>query len=103
MHPRRKNKGTMAGTILVTLIIFSSIFGIVFTFLTIRNKERLVLIENGADAKLFNSEKKCSFGQFVLDLVLLAIGMGIGVLVGEMFHHNGMEDSGTSISCIFLF
>ncbi len=93
----------MAETILVTLIIFSSIFGIIFTFLTTRNKERLALIENGADAKLFNSGKKYSFGQFILNLALLAIGVGIGVLVGAMFHHNGMEDSVAFTSCIFIF
>lgn len=93
----------MAETILVTLIIFSSIFGVIFTFLTTRNKERLALIENGADAKLFNSGKKYSFGQFILNLALLAIGVGVGVLVGAMLGNGGMEDDVAFSSCIFIF
>ncbi|WP_339879777.1 DUF6249 domain-containing protein [uncultured Algoriphagus sp.] len=93
----------MAETILVVLIIFSCIFGVIFTFLTTRNKERLALIENGADAKLFNSGKKYSFGQFILNLALLAIGVGVGVLVGALFRNNGMEDGVAFSACIFIF
>ncbi|SFT66331.1 hypothetical protein SAMN04489724_1476 [Algoriphagus locisalis] len=93
----------MAETILVTLIIFSSIFGVIYIFLTTRNKERLALIENGADAKLFNSGKKYSFGQFILNIALLAIGIGVGVLVGTMFYSGGMEESVAYTSCIFIF
>ncbi|MEP0713546.1 MAG: DUF6249 domain-containing protein [Algoriphagus sp.] len=93
----------MAETILVVLIIFSSIFGVIFTFLTTRNKERLALIENGADAKLFNSGQKYSFGQFILNLALLAIGVGVGVLVGALFTHGGLEDGVAYTSCIFIF
>ena len=103
LHPRRKNKQNMAETILVTLIIFSSIFGVIFTFLTTRNKERLALIENGADAKLFNSGKKYSFGHFILSIALLAIGVGAGILFGALLRQNGMEDEVAFSSCIFIF
>lgn len=93
----------MAETILVVLIIFSSIFGVIFTFLTTRNKERLALIENGADAKLFNSGKKYSFGQFILSISLLAIGVGAGILFGALFRQNGMDDGVAFSACIFIF
>jgi len=93
----------MAETILVTLIIFSSIFGVIYTFLTTRNKERLALIENGADAKLFNSGKRYSFGQLILSISLLAIGVGVGVLVGALFQQNGMEEGVAFTSCVFIF
>lgn len=93
----------MAETILITLIIFSSIFGIIFTFLSTRNKERLALIENGADAKLFNSGKKYSFGQFILNIALLAIGVGTGVLVGAMFINGGLDKGVAFSSCFFIF
>ena len=93
----------MAVTILVVLIIFSSIFGVIYTFLTTRNKERLALIENGADAKLFNSGQKFSFGEFVLNLALLAIGVGVGVLVGALFNQGGLEEGVAFTSCIFIF
>jgi Na+/H+-dicarboxylate symporter len=93
----------MASDILITLIVFSSLFGIVFVFLTTRNKERLALIDKGADAKLFNSGKKLSFGELVLNLALLAIGIGTGVLVGAMFEQNGMEEGVAFTSSIFIF
>lgn len=93
----------MASDILITLIVFSSLFGIVFVFLTTRNKERLALIDKGADAKLFNSGKKLSFGELVLNLALLAIGIGTGVLVGAMFEQGGMEEGVAFTSSIFIF
>lgn len=93
----------MATEILVPLIIFASIFGISYVFLTTRNKERLALIEKGADAKLFNSGKKFSFGEFVLNLALLAIGIGTGVLVGALFEQGGMEEGVAYTSSIFIF
>jgi hypothetical protein len=89
--------------VLIPLIIFSCIFGIAYVFLTTRNKERLALIESGADAKLFNSGKKFSFGEFILNLSLLAIGVGTGVLVGALFVHVGMEKSVAFTSSIFIF
>lgn len=93
----------MASDILITLIVFSSIFGIAFVFLTTRNKERLALIEKGADAKLFNSGKKLSFGELILNLALLAIGIGAGVLAGAMFEQGGMDEGVAFTSSIFIF
>jgi hypothetical protein len=92
----------MAQPILITLIIFSSIFGIIFTFLSTRNKERLALIENGADARLFNSGKKYSFDQFILSISLLAIGVGAGILFWALFRQNGMEDGVAFSARIFI-
>lgn len=93
----------MATDILVPLIIFASIFGIAYVYLTARNKERLALIEKGADAKLFNSGRKFSFGELILNLALLAIGIGAGVLVGAMFVQGGMEEEVAYTSSIFIF
>ena len=90
-------------SILITLIVFGSLFGIIFVFLSTRNKERLALIEKGADAKLFNSGKTYSFGQIILNLALLAIGIGIGVLTGSLFEQSGMEEGVAFTSCIFIF
>lgn len=89
--------------VLIPLIIFSCLFGIAYVFLTTRNKERLALIENGADAKLFNSGKKFSFGEFILNLSLLAIGIGTGVLVGELLVHAGLKDGVAFTSSMFIF
>ncbi|MDF2157425.1 DUF6249 domain-containing protein [Algoriphagus sp. CAU 1675] len=93
----------MAGEILITLIVFSSFFGIIYVFLSTRNKERLALIEKGADAKLFNSGKKFSFGEVVLNLALLAIGIGTGVLIGGVLEKVGLESNVAFPSSIFIF
>ena len=47
----------MAAAVLVPLIVFASLFGIIFVWLSTRNKERLALIEKGADASLFTVKR----------------------------------------------
>ncbi len=93
----------MASEILIPLIIFSSIFGISFVYLTTRNKERLALIEKGADAKLFKSGRRVGFSEAILNSALLAIGIGIGILVGSLFEQNGMESEVAYPASIFIF
>lgn len=93
----------MQEDILIPLIFFSALFGIVYVFLTTRNKERLALIEKGADASLFNTGKKGGLGSIVLNLALLAIGIGIGVLVGAGLAEAGMDDDVALPACIFIF
>lgn len=42
----------------VLAVIFGTFFGIFYLFFSTRNKERLALIEKGADAKIFNIGRK---------------------------------------------
>jgi hypothetical protein len=93
----------MQEDILIPLIVFSAIFGVFYVFLTTRNKERLALIEKGADASLFNMGKKTGMGSIVLSLALLAIGIGIGVLAGEGLAQGGMDEDVSFPACIFIF
>jgi len=89
--------------ILVPIILFVTIFGIAYVFLTTRNKERLALIEKGADAKLFKSGPSGNIvGIVVLNIALLAIGIGIGVLVGGFLNENGMQKQIAFPSMIFI-
>lgn len=92
-----------ATTVLVNLIIFSALFGIIYMYLTSRNKERLALIEKGADASVFNSGKKFSFSEGILNISLLAIGIGVGVLMGAMLEQGGMNPDVSYASCVFIF
>ena len=46
-------KRIMASAILVPTGFFLTVFGIVYLFLSTRNKERLALIEKGVDANVF--------------------------------------------------
>ncbi len=93
----------MQGSILIPLIIFSTIFGVAYVFLTTRNKERLALIEKGADASLFNTGKKGGFALLVLNLALLAIGIGVGVLAGAGLAQSGLDNDVSFPACIFIF
>jgi threonine dehydrogenase-like Zn-dependent dehydrogenase len=44
--------------IAIMAIIFGSIFGVFYLYISSRNKERLALIEKGADASIFNIGKR---------------------------------------------
>lgn len=72
-------------------------------YLTTRNKERLALIERGADTSLVNSGKKRGLGSIVLHLALLAIGIGIGVLVGAGLEQGGIHGDVSYPARIFIF
>ena len=89
--------------ILVPLFLFSSIFGVVYIFLTTRNKERLALIENGADASLFKSGSAKNFGGvIVINIALLAIGIGVGVLIGNVLENGGMDEDIAYPAMVFI-
>ena len=93
----------MLTEILFPISFFALIFGIVYIFLMTRNRERLALIEKGADAKLFKTGGKSHAGVIVLNIALLAIGIGIGVLLGYVMETQGMDDEVAYPAMIFLW
>ncbi|MDH3321509.1 MAG: hypothetical protein OEM04_00895 [Flavobacteriaceae bacterium] len=89
--------------ILIVLIIFSSLFGIFYVFISTRNKERMALIDKGADASLFASKKK-SFGNLTLKIGMLAVGIGTGILMGSLLaNYTTLNEEVAFPSMIFLF
>lgn len=89
--------------VLIPLIVFGSMFAVVYVFLTTRNKERLALIEKGADATLFKSGPgKNNIGLIVLNIALMAIGIGIGVLLASLLSQNGMDEEVAFPAMIFI-
>ena len=71
----------MNGDFFIPIVLFIAMFGIVYVFFTTRNRERLAMIEKGVDAKLFQREPS----KFVaLKSGMFLIGIGIGVLVGNL-------------------
>ncbi len=67
---------------LVPIAMFAAIFAVVYVFLTTRHKERLALIEKGADASLFNPIRKG--GSPTLKFGMLFVGIAIGILLGSI-------------------
>ena len=93
----------MAEAILIPLIVFSSIFGIFYVWISTRNKERMALIEKGADASLFATKKR-SFTGITLKIGMLAIGIGTGILIGSLLSSYTLLDEEVAFpSMIFLF
>ncbi len=72
----------------VLAIIFGSIFGVFYLFFSTRNKERLALIEKGADASIFakGAEKNPApfWKVFILNLSVLLTGIGTGILTAML-------------------
>lgn len=94
---------------LVFIALFAAAFGIMYMYYTSRNKERLALIEKGADASLFNKGfegKKFSFNwnKFTLKVGMLFMGVAVGIIAGAILNsHQLMEEGADYTSMIFFF
>jgi len=89
----------MEAGIIVPIAFFAMIFGIVY--LGIRKKERMLLIQRGADASVFESKRNQTAN---LKWGLLSLGIGIGILLGRIFAAYtclGEEASYFSLICLF--
>ncbi len=91
--------------IVIPVSLFAFTFAIIYFYLITRNKERMALIEKGADPSLFKSKPKMSLGNFfVLKAGLFFIGIGIGVVLGNILMiYTSLNDGASYVSMIFLF
>ncbi|NOT36571.1 MAG: hypothetical protein HOP11_04280 [Saprospiraceae bacterium] len=75
----------MEAEIIVPISFALLIFGVCYLYFSTRNRERLALIEKGADAKIFVSGNKSGISTskvLILNLSLLLMGIGSGVFIG---------------------
>ena len=87
--------------ILVPISLFASIVLIMFLYYTTRNKERLALIEKGADANLFKSKTR---GFPTLKIGMFLVGVGLGILFGNIIAESTpLQEETAYFSMIFLF
>lgn len=93
----------MIAGILIPLIVFACIFGVIYVIFSTRNKERLALIEKGADAKLFNTGKTYNFKNFFLSLGMFLIGVGLGIIGGALLKYNTSLDQGSAYTLSIFF
>ena len=95
----------MVGAVFICLFIV--IFGIFYLYFSTRNKERLALIEKGADANIFVREKRGNalpiWKIFVLNFALLLIGIGVAIFIASIFVNSvGLDEEVAFPGTIFL-
>ena len=79
----------MGSEVIVILTIFSAIFGVFYLYFSTRNKERMALIEKGADASIFARAPQQTapvWKILTLNFALLLMGIGAGVMIGGMLN-----------------
>jgi hypothetical protein len=95
--------------VIVFIALFATVFGIAYVHYTTRNKERMALIEKGADASLFNTGKEgprftFAWGKFTLKIGMLFMGIALGIIAGAVVESLSiMPDGPGYVSMIFLF
>jgi hypothetical protein len=96
-------------TLVAFIALFATVFGIMYVYFSTRNKERLALIEKGADASLFNTGNEgkkwsVSWARFTLKVGMLFVGIALGIITGAIMSNANMLSEGANyLSMIFLF
>ncbi len=94
--------GPFVAGILVPLGFFAMVFGIVYLAVTSRNRERMAMIERGADPALFETRKKAGTGG-VMKLGLFLFGIGFGIVIAYFLASGGMDEGAAYPAMIFVF
>ena len=91
---------------LIPISFFLVIFGIIYLYLSTRNRERLALIEKGADASIFMSGGKHTapvWKVLILNLSLLLMGIGVGVFIALLLAtYTSLNSDGIYPATIFF-
>ncbi len=81
----------MSSEVIIVPIFFGVVFGIFYLFISARNKERLALIEKGADASIFyGKDRKVTpmWKVIIINLALLSMGIGIGIFIAAILSQS---------------
>jgi hypothetical protein len=95
----------MGVEIVVPVVFFLSIAVVIFAFIQARNRERMAMIEKGYDASLLNGKPDNRTGKYgALKVGIVAIGVGIGFLMGSILENNtNLNSEVVYFSMIALF
>ena len=92
--------------VLIVGIVFGVIFGIFYLFVSARNRERLALIEKGADASIFYGKDRRvtpMWKVIIINLALLLMGIGVGIFIAAILHFSmGVDPEVAYPGTIFL-
>ena len=87
---------------MVPIAFFATAFGIIYIIIQARNKERMAMIEQGNDPRMF-AENETSKGKLV-KVAMFIIGAGIGLVIGSFADMIGLLPEGLAqISMLLVF
>ena len=77
-----------------------------YLYISSRNKERLALIEKGADASIFISGKKHTapiWKVLILNLALVSMGVGLGIFLASLLDNYTTIEGDAMYPAIIFF
>ena len=92
--------------IVITVSFFLTVFAIVYVVFTTRNKERMAMIEKGADPKLFKSDPRAYklSGYATFKWGLFMVGLAIGIFIGALLEqYTSLPEGAMYVSMILAF
>ncbi len=94
----------MAEAILIPISFFIAVFAIMYLYYTTRNKERLALIEKGADASIFFSRKgrTPTWKIILMNVALLLMSIGLAIFIAAFISEIGLDEDIAYPGTIFL-
>ena len=96
----------MGSELIIIPIIFGAIFGVFYLYFSTRNKERLALIEKGADASIFIKGKRHAapiWKVLILNFALLLMGIGLGIFIASLLEtYTTLDSDAVYPATIFL-
>ena len=94
----------MHSELIIIPVIFGVIFGIAYLFFSTRNKERLALIEKGAEASIFVKGRGNIpiWKVLLLNLSLILMGIGVGIFIAAILAEMRVDAEVAYPGTIFL-
>jgi hypothetical protein len=88
---------------LIPIAFFLAVFGILYVYFTTRNRERMAMIDKGADPALFQRKQSGSKGSSI-KAGLFLVGVAMGILMGNVLEvTTSLDEEVAYFSMIFLF
>ena len=91
--------------IIIPFIFFATLFGIIYLFVSTRNRERMAMIDKGVEASSIyrNGEgNKNRYKTIILNLAMTLMGVGLGITVAILLYSQTQEEA-VYPACIFFF
>jgi hypothetical protein len=92
------------------IALFATILAAIYIYYTTRSKERLALIEKGADASLFNTgasagalKSNRNWGLFTIKTGMFLMGIAIGIIAGGILSNLGVMNEGVNYTSMIFF